>query len=119
MLNLIIAKAKCNYEKETISNISNDSRKLWDYIDSKVNTKPRKTTKIRYLKNENSTITDNMEIADSFNKFFVSVGAKLSSSIMPPINRSLHLPTNNPKTIWIESTTFNEIERIISQLKVK
>ena len=53
------------------------------------------------------------------NKYYCTVGEKLSKKITPPRNKNIKTPPNNPKTIYIEPTDKIEIEKIIKNMGMK
>ena len=53
------------------------------------------------------------------NKFFYSIGKKLSDKIRSPINEEIKLPTRNSKSIYFEPTNHQEISKIICRMENK
>ena len=76
--------------------------------------------KIRLLSliQDGKTITDQKNIAKHFNNFFTSIGKKLQKKI-PPTKKHFSSFLKNPNnlTFFITSTTVEEINEIISDLK--
>ncbi len=65
-------------------------RKTWQTINEALY-KTRKTkTFPEYFKNENEEITDQLEIANCFNSFFVNIGKKLAKNNDKPRKLLFH-----------------------------
>lgn len=119
-LSIIIKHAKINFDKNQIRNNANNTRKLWDFVNAKISKKTKKETKIDYLINENNQkLTDNLQIVNTINNYFSSVGRKLSNKIVKPLDQSLRMPKLNKKTIFIEPTSPIEIYNIITKFEFK
>ena len=92
---------------------------MWDFVKRKINkTKNKNDKKIDYLNENQNNIPQTECIAESFNKFFSSIGSKLAKEIKKP-KIKYKLPEANPSTIFIDPTNFNEILKHISKMKEK
>ena len=114
-----IEQAKIKFENESVLSVSNNGKKLWQLINSKVNKKQKKFSKINRIVVDNKKITDDLEIAKEFNEFFSKIGKTLSDKIDPPPNTELTLPDSNSETIYLQPVNYFEIEKIIQKMKVK
>ena len=81
-----IRKAKEHYLNNFFTENAKDSRKTWRQLNSLIDKTPKNSEPITEIIVNNNKINDNDSIAHEFNKFFVSVGANLASSI--DVNRN-------------------------------
>jgi len=79
-LNNKIKFAKSNYYKEKIKSDNGDSRSIWKTINQVLNRKT-KSYGIKEIEVDQTSVTDQGEIANMFNKHFISVGPKLSADL--------------------------------------
>lgn len=125
ILSKLLRNAKINFEKAKAKDF--DSKKLWKYVNEKLNKKNNKRkTNIDHLIENDIKITDEDKIANTFNKFFSTIGLKLadkikeatavetkyknkySSKTKPPVN-----------SIFFEPVSKIEVIKIINSLKNK
>lgn len=119
-LDKIIKRAKYRYEQEEIEKNSNNPRRLYEVINSKLGKHKIKNENIKYIIDDNKDkISDSQNIANKMNQFFCNIGKKLGSKINKPPNRELKLPTMNHKTIFLQPTDKTEISSIINNFKNK
>ena len=82
-VNNLTTKLKKDFVSDSIQNNINDPKKLWkslkSIIPSKISDGPSKITK------ENKEISDAVDMANSFNEFFASIGDTLASKIPPHV----------------------------------
>ena len=71
------------------------------------------------LTDSNKKISDPVKIAEHLNKFFCSIGKKLSDKIRPPTDKEVKLPTMNSKSIFLKPTNHQEISKIICRMENK
>ncbi len=80
----------------------------------------QKRGNISKLLNEHGlTITDNIKIADEFNKFFSSVGNQLAKEIKTNKSYKIYLKNSNQNNFFLSPTTEYEINKIINKLNSK
>ena len=79
-LHSILRKYERDYYDQLLSLNKSNLRKSWQIIKDVINRNRNKATCNEFNIN-NKCVTDNAEIADSFNKFFVNVGPNLAKSI--------------------------------------
>lgn len=120
-LDKVIKDAKIKYNKKNIEEKKNDPKKLWAYVNSKIGKKKVQTDNtIKQLKlDDNTTIDNEIEIANKLNEFYCNLGKKLSDKISMPTHRNIELPIRNPKTMFLHPTNENEISNIIREQKLK
>ncbi|CAB4028024.1 Hypothetical predicted protein, partial [Paramuricea clavata] len=78
-LNKLIKKTKEEYFKTKLFN-ANNSKESWQAINELLNKKP-KTTHVTQLNVDDQVITGDTNIADCFNRYFSSIGCKLSKNV--------------------------------------
>lgn len=117
--NKIISEAKAKYDAKLIADNSNDSRKLWDIINEKVNKKNRKSSEINFIIDEhNQKITNKIDIANRMNNYFSDIGCVLSRNILKP-QGTITMPPMNNNSIFLKPTDHIEIGNIIHKMKNK
>lgn len=117
LLKSLLRTAKNKYEQKHIQ--KSDSKKLWQYVHSKLDQKP-KNRQIEIIKENNEIINDDFAKANIFNEFFSTIAEKLNGSSIPPVNLQ-EAPTIpfNQNSLFITPTNDTEVSRIIKQLKNK
>ena len=114
MVKRLITNSKRNVNKKKIYLSNNKSKAMWEVINTSLNKKPKSCRKkITKIKNDNNEIiTDNKEIAEIFNKYFVGIGTDMANKI-----------PNTPHEIYgprmVNSLSFNksnylEVEQLIN-----
>ena len=116
IVDLLRVSRKCHYQKYFEENKKN-SRATWQGIHDIVYSRKSKKNNTLLLIDRN-TITNPKDIAENFNNFFTSIGAKLQNNI-PPTRRQYfdYLKHPNPKTFFISPTTSDAIKNIINPIK--
>lgn len=115
ILNKVIKLAKINHEKKYVNNIYifKDSKKMWQYVNSKIGKKVKATPELDFLNCNDVIISDKQAIADEFVDFFSNVGVELANKIAKqPIDITKRVK-HNPNSIFINPTNYIEVERII------
>ena len=90
-----------------------NSKKLWDMINRISHNERDKTNLIECLKINNIMDYNAKNIANEFGDYFSSIGKTLATQIP----KSNIIP--NPKTIYIQPTTKQEVEKLINGLENK
>ena len=120
-LNLSLRTTKRNYFCNKINDSvqSNDIGRSWSLKNGFLGRQKKTHTNIREIIVDDANISDNRQIAESFNDFFVNIGKKLASEINDsPDETSMNNLTSSPESIF----TFTEIStvEVISEiLKLK
>lgn len=88
-------------------------KKQWEIINYFLH--PNKKTGVRNIVPEGNNINDPSEIAELFNKYFVTIGPKLAATI-PPTNTP-PVPIEPNTSVYLHLTTEDGILEIINGLK--
>ena len=91
-------------------------KKYWSVIEEVINNKKR-TPYPSYFNCQSSQINCDTEIANKFNDFFVNIGSHLAAEIPHP-TQIIAMPGNYPHSLFLEPTTYTEIELVMSRLNV-
>lgn len=78
-LNSVIRQAEKDYYHDELQRNRSNMRKSWDILKSIINKRQLKPNN-KFIVN-NQQITDPLRIANSFNNYFVNIGANLSKNI--------------------------------------
>ena len=116
-LKSVLKKAEKEHYQQCLEKCSDNLKKTWSIIKDALNI--NKSSKINdTFKYNNNITTDKNFIANKFNDYFVNVGNTLAASI-PKEGPSykFFLPPSNSNSIFLEATTYDEIKRIISNMK--
>jgi len=120
MIISLIRKSKRKYYFDFFNKHNTNIKKTWEGIRQLVNINKNKSVSIKLLKNENnSDITDNKEMANSFNNFFSNIGNSVEKKI-PRSQKCFSSYLTTPINSTFNITLCNEIEikNIISNLGV-
>ena len=82
MLKTILIKAQKTYYYNKFKSLSGDLRYTWKLIGTIL--KSRTKQSFDTLIKDGIEISDNMEIVNKFNEYFVNIGSNLAASIPPP-----------------------------------
>ena len=123
LLNKIVRRAKSTFYVTKIANASGNSKKTWEVI-NQIRGKCKKAIKPQFIIN-NKRITDRRAIANEFNKYFVSLAAKLNATIdldegipiCPLTNFSEYMPKRNSSSMFLFDCSEEEISKIIIELQ--
>lgn len=112
----VIRTAKQNYYKTKLTENSSNSSKTWDIINTLMGRKkPQLPT---YFEHNNKHLTNNSEIAESFNNYFSTIANQIAQSINDTQVSFTHfLPAPVPFSFYLRPVTSLEIENIINNLK--
>ena len=120
MLNTIIREAKRLYYKKEIEANKQKPKELWKTLNTltKGNKEPTKFPSV-FLNENGEEISDREDIAEAFNTFFSTIGAKLQEKIphttMNPVD---YLPDTDEIHLQnMEPTNQNELRNIIKNMK--
>ena len=110
-INHLIRASKNIYYKNYFTQYKKNSKKIWDGINNILTNKQKSTnSKINIIEN-NTFITDQLEVANKFNTFFTNIGPLLSENITDlGHNFSEYLPLPNNNSFFMSPTTPHEIE---------
>ena len=111
--------SKINYYKHKCQEYKNNTKKLWNLINSCIGKHNDKNTVIDYLKIDNLEICDSRQIANEFGHYFSKIGNKHMENIKPPntnIKDYLKVIPRNAKNLYFTPTTDREVMNLISKL---
>ena len=94
--NNAIKQTKKQYFEDNLETYKNDQRKTWSLLNELTSRKPKNHSTVTQLKHNEKQTTSPIEIANTFNTYFTSIGETLASSIQ-------HNSTN--PEIYLKSTT--------------
>ena len=103
--------------KKRLTNSSN-SKESWQAINELLNRKP-KPTRVNQIIEDDKIITNNEDIANTFNQYFSSIGCKLSDNIRDDGSDPLSFMTPVANTFNFSPITTEEVIEALSQLNPK
>ena len=121
-LQQILRKTKENYYKKICKEYKKNTSKLWKVINRITQRMNDKSGVIEYLKVNNIEIHDTNLIAEEFAKHFSTVGNKYANKIQPSnysFNHYLQQIPQNPRSMYMDPTSKEEIEKLIDKLPNK
>ena len=80
-LNHLIRIAKRTYYDSKLEDANNDLRRTWKLVNEVINKRQNNPCPPTSFKSDGKTITDPMDIADRFCKYFTNIGPNLASAI--------------------------------------
>ena len=115
-------KLKLNYYQNKCNEFRKNGKKMWTLI-NKINGRINdKTCIIDYLKVNNIKYLSGKDISNQFGKYFSSVGKEFALKIgepKTPLQNYLERIQINPKCMFFEPVTMQEVSNIIQSLKPK
>ena len=112
--------AKKLYYKNRFNKFISDSKQTWSLIREIIGTKKDKNQLPDFFKDNGQIITDNLEIANGFNKFFAQIGPNLASEIgVSDVSFETFLEDNNSNNFEFSRISEVDILKICRQLKPK
>ena len=115
-------KLKLNYYQNKCNEFRKNGKKMWTLI-NKINGRINdKTCVIDYLKVNNIKYLSGKDISNQFGKYFSSVGKEFALKIGEPkipLQNYLERIPINPKCMFFEPVTMQEVSNIIQSLKPK
>ena len=109
--------AERDYYDSKFLQYKNDLVKSWKILKQVINRRKKSKTTSKFLIGS-KIVTDNKEIAESFNKFYVNIGASLASKIpetdADPIN---YVRNRVSRCIELTPVSESEIQKILKNLK--
>ena len=114
-LNHLIRIAKCQHYDTKLESAKNDLRTTWKLLNEVINKRKSKSPLPSSFQSEGKTITDPVEIADRFCKYFTNIGPNLAKAI-PDVNSSFRsfLGDDNHPPITLKPTDTRKLESICS-----
>lgn len=121
-LNKLIRAAKQLHWTNSFKSCEKDIKATWKQINNLLNKNNNKNDVTNhFITNDNVTLTNANEIANSFNEYFTNVGPNLSNKITPCSRQpSTFLPNLNlVGSLFLRPTSAEEIAKIIQKFKSK
>ena len=114
----MIKNAKRAYYEKKIDAAKNNQKATWKLINEVINKRTRSSSLPSRFKTGSSSLTDPKDIANSFCKYFATIGSELASKI-PHQNVSIRtfLNSNNSESIFLYPTNKNELQDICYSFK--
>jgi exonuclease III len=116
-----IRAAKIMHYDNLLNKFRHDSKKTWGIINTLLNIHKNKKQVVSLFKIDGSTVTNTEAIANNFNMFFSTIGAKQSAKIPRVPNLSFaNFLTNNVQTVFsFHEVTVTEVLSMIKKFKPK
>lgn len=117
----IVKQAKSHFWKNKFELTKHDMKETWKNINIVLNRTKNKHNFPDIFHLNDTKITDHLEIANQFNKYYVNVGPTLANQVDNfPGSYSDYLHQNNyPHSLYFEPSSPNEILNIIKCMKPK
>ena len=115
-LNHLIRIAKHTYYDSKLEEAKNDLRTTWKLLNEVINKRKNNPSLPSSFQSDGKTITDPMDIADRFCKYFTNIGPNLASAI-PTVNSATFrsfLGSRDYPPIILKPTDARELESICS-----
>ena len=116
-----IRLAITQYYHRQFENYKSDIQKTWKQINELITNKKKITELPKYFFDGDLTLTENLDIANCFNKFFCNIGPTLANSIQAPRDKQFtdYLKQNILSSFSFNTITREFISKIINNLKPK
>lgn len=111
-------KLKKDYAKTKAENSLKNPKSIWKFIKDISGITNNKSNEIAQVNSKGITITDPLNIANAFNKYFVNIGPELASKI--PISADpIIVPNLAITSMYLNSVSDQEMAKIIDSLSNK
>ena len=118
MIKILIRQSKRDYYTTFFEENKSDTKKTWEGIRQIVNISKKNRVVPVQLKYKNEIKTDKIDIAQSFNEFFVGIGNMVESKIPKgKTHFSAFLGASSPNSIFLKPVDNDEVLGIILNLK--
>ena len=114
-LKLVLRLAEKNYYKAKFVSNKGNSKGTWKYVD-KILGRNKSSYPASFIIDD-AEVTDDIKIADSFNKYFTEVPYSVQSSLSNPQSEYLNLVDHNENTFFFQPTCPTEVSSVIKKLK--
>jgi hypothetical protein len=120
LYNKLIRISKKTFIESQIDNNKKNPKKLWDILKEN-STGKKENIKVKKIMSSSGLLTDELAIANEFNKFFGSIGTNISNSVKKTSKKPEDFFDNNPPPPSIELGTISQAEfiNIINTLEPK
>ena len=116
-LNSLLHKAEREHIKQLLDNHKNNLARSWQIIKDVININRSNSTLPKEFLINNRLVSNNQLIADSFNEFYINLGASLSSKNTCNDSPMKYMNNPNNKSIFLFPTDESEVKSILIDLK--
>ena len=107
-------KSKQDHYNQFFSEYKTNLKKTWEGIRSIINIKSNSKNTVSAIIEDGKCLNDPKDIANSFNKFFSTVAAKIEKKIIPSTKKfDEYLTQKNQNSLFLSPTTPDEIKKLI------
>ena len=118
--NHLLRIMKVNYFEEKLEKTQKNPKATWKVLNEAINRNKSKSENIEEVKFNNSTVNDNIQIANSFNTFFSEIAGQIRKNIEPTeIKPESYIPENNPEEFNLGLFGPEYVKNIIASLESK
>lgn len=118
LLTRMLREAEESYFRAKINDSKKNLKALWQIYGPIINpSKIKQSRNLSKLEYEGQTLTNDKDIANALNNYFVSVGPQLSRNLKQGDCYKKFLPKMQQKCLFLHPTESKEIRTIIAQLK--
>ena len=118
LLNHLIRKSKKDYYASYFEKFQKNSKKLWCGVKDIINTQANKRNEAMTLNINGKIISDNKNVADSFNQYFTTVAHNLIDKLGPSTNHfTKYLANPNSESFFLDPVAPEEVNDIIANLE--
>ena len=121
-LNKLKRQAKLSYYQTLCINLKNNTKKLWEIINTTIGKSSNKSCILEKLKVGNIMYDSPTGIANSLGSYFATVGTKFANAIKPPnvkVSSYTRKIKRNQNSLFLVPTTSTEISNLIRDLPNK
>ena len=108
------------HDGEKISKVQNEPKKLWKTMNQIMGKESKRESKVEFIFDKSQKrIADPLEISNTMNEYFATVGKDLAYSIQTTYRPNFTLPPVTENTIFLNPTSKTKVLKIINDLKRK
>ena len=114
-------RAKADYYKKDFEKRKDSIKDTWKGINNILNRKDKNSQFPTHLVVDGKIISDDQDIAEAFNNFFINIGPALSNAIKVPANKSYkdYIKEKIHSRFHFETVSTNKVTKIIEKMKPK
>lgn len=114
-----IRNAKCNYYSNFFSDFKNNTKKIWQAINT-LKGNSQENTKINSLKLSTTELNKPLDIAEAFSTYFSNIAPQLDSQLPNSnVNPNSYLVGNYPQSMVVPILTTHDLNKVIQTIKNK
>ena len=120
LYNRLIKEAKILHFNSALYDNKNDMKKTWDVLREAISKQKKTSENITELSFDGETVTDNLQMANKLNNFFVSMADDIVKNINPPLqgDHTIHMPNIESSFIFNHITPLT-LKDIVSEMENK